>query len=324
MINTIKTLVETGALIYPGHTVKSFCQQAKHCVRGLAFARHSEEWFKILQSPELAAVVRNRPRLFQKLQRPYFNRALNTCQSFQALQQHYQFVATHFSPALRREIYATPGKVLATLPLQKAGKFCLHLCCSRHEKEGDLEIGLVKQDTGATLFTLAFSITRWETEPREIFIGGLQGNKRTNDKDLIIAITRDLHGLRPKALLLFALQSLAVVWGVTRLRAASDATHIYRHWQKRRQVAASYDALWVESGGRLADDGIFDLPATFVPREISTLAVNKRQVYRRRYQMLAEIAGQIGHSFMEQEIVRRPLENPRAGIGRTAISLIRA
>jgi uncharacterized protein VirK/YbjX len=102
--------------------------------------------------------------------------------------------------------------------------------------------------------------------------------------------------LRPKALLLFALQSLAVVWGVTRLRAAGDATHIYRHWQKRRQLAANYDALWVESGGRLADDGMFDLPATFVPREISTLKVNKRQMYRRRYEMLTELAGQIRRS----------------------------
>jgi uncharacterized protein VirK/YbjX len=296
VINTIKTLVKTAPLIYPGHTVDSFCKQAKHCVRGLAFASYTREWFKILQSPELAAVIQNRHRLFQKLQRPYLNHSLNTRRKFQALQQHYKFVATHFSPALRREIYATPGKLLATLQLQKAGKFDLRLSCSRHEKEGDLEICMVSQDTGATLFTLAFSITRWETEPREIFIGGLQGNKRTNDKDLIVAITRDLHGLRPKALLLFALQSLAVVWGVTRLRAAGDATHIYRHWQKRRQLAANYDALWVESGGRLADDGMFDLPATFVPREISTLKVNKRQMYRRRYEMLTELAGQIRRS----------------------------
>jgi uncharacterized protein VirK/YbjX len=49
----------------------------------------------------------------------------------------------------------------------------------------------------------------------------------------------------------------------------------------------------VESGGKLAEDGNFDLPAMFVPREIATLKVNKRPVYRRRYQMLAEVAGQI-------------------------------
>ena len=268
----------------------------------MAFARHTKDWFEILQRPELAVVAGHHPYLFQKLQRPYLNRTLNTCQRFQALQQHYQFVVAQFSPVVRQEIYGTPGKLLARLPLEGIGKFGLRLSCSRQEKEGDLVIGLVNLDTGAVLFTLAFSITQFETEPRQIFIGGLQGNKQACDKELIIAITREMHGLRPKALLLFALQELCTAWGVTRLRAVSDAMHIYKHWQKRKQVASSYDEWWMESGGVLADDGNFDLPATFVPREIATLKVNKRPVYKHRYQMLAEIAGQIRCLFMGGEM----------------------
>ena len=38
-------------------------------------------------------------------------------------------------------------------------------------------IGLTNLDSGVNRFTLAFSVTQWEQEPREIFIGGLQGNK---------------------------------------------------------------------------------------------------------------------------------------------------
>lgn len=121
----------------------------------------------------------------------------------------------------------------------------------------------------------------------------MQGNKRANDKDAVVAITRGLHGLRPKALLLFALQELAGIWGIARLRAVSDANHIYRHWQKQRPVAASYDQWWLESGGRLAADGMFDLPVAFLPREIASLKANKRLLYRRRYQQMAEIAAQI-------------------------------
>ena len=189
-----------------------------------------------------------------------------------------------------------PGQLLARLPLEKVGNFGLQLNCSRQEKEGDLVIGLVNLDTGVALFTLAFSITRFETGPKEILIGGLQGNKRANDKDLVISLTRGLHGLRPKALLLFVLQQLAAIWGISRLRAVSDDLHIYRHWQKRKHVAASYDEWWIESGGHRAGDGMFDLPVTFVPRETSTLKVNKRQMYRRRYIMLAEIADQIRHA----------------------------
>lgn len=296
MIQIVKTLVRTAPLIHPGRKLGSWCKQTKHCVRGLAFAHHTQIWFEILQRPELAVVAGNHPYLFQKLQRPYLHRTLNTRQRCQALQQHYQFVVAQFSPVVRQEIYATPGKLLAVLPLEGVGNFGLRLSCSRQEKEGDLVIGLVNLDSGAVLFTLAFSVTQWEAEPKEIFIGGLQGNKLTNEKEMIISMTRGFHGLRPKALLLFALQELCGRWGVTRLRAVSDAMHIYRHWRKRKQVAASYDEWWVESGGQLAADGNFNLPVTFLPRDLNTLKANKRPVYKRRYQMLAEIAGQLARS----------------------------
>jgi uncharacterized protein VirK/YbjX len=262
-------------------------------VRGVAYGCYHKDWFQILQQPELAVVARHHPYLFQKLQRPYLNCTLNTCQRLEMLKQHYHFVATCLYPAVQQEIYATPGKILATLPVPEAGNYGLRLSCCRQEKEGDLMIGLVNQDTGAVLFTLAFSITQFENENREIFIGGLQGYKQVIEKELIITMTRSWHGLRPKALLLFALQSLAAAWDVRRLRAVSDAKHIYQHWRKRRDLAASYDEFWLESGGQLAADGMFDLPFEFIPREISTLKVNKRQMYKRRYRLLAEIAGQV-------------------------------
>src|SRR5271168_945685 len=127
-------LVRTAPLIHPGRRLGSLCKQAKHCARGLMFPHHTREWFKILQIPDLEIVAKHHPYLFQKLQRPYLNRTLNTCQRLQSLQQHYQFVVTQFSPVVRREIYATPGKLLATLLLEEVGKLGLRLSCSWQEK----------------------------------------------------------------------------------------------------------------------------------------------------------------------------------------------
>ena len=290
------TLVKTAPLIHPGRKLGSLGKQLKHCARGLAFAPYTNAWFNTLQQPELSVAAENHPYLFQKLQRPYLNRTLNTRQRLAALQEHYHFVTSHLTPATRQEIYATTGKLLARLPLAEVGEFALYLSCSRQEKEGDLVLGLRNQQTGMLMFTLAFSITQYTTEAREIFIGGLQGNKWANDKEEIIAITRGLHGLRPKALLLFALQSLAEVWDITRLRATSDAMHIYQHWQKRKEVASSYDEWWLESGGLLGADGMFDLPVYFVPRDLALIKANKRSLYRHRYQMQAELAEQIAQS----------------------------
>ncbi len=293
-VDVIKTLVDSAPLVHP----ESGYKQAKHCVRGLAFAAPSNEWFKFLQAPELAVIVQNHPSLFQKLQRPYLHRNLNVRQRLATLQEHYRFVATHFSPALKEEIYSTPGKFIASLPLNGLGNFALCLSRCRHLQEGDLLISLINLDTGMDLFSVAFSITRCEAGKREIFIGGLQGNKLANDRKLIIAITRRLHGLRPKALLLFPLQQLASIWGVTRLRAVSDKMHVYRHWRNLKQVSiSSYDRWWLESGGRQSDDGMFELPATFIPRQISRLKPNKRQMHKRRYLMLSEIAEQIRASY---------------------------
>ncbi|MGB7770020.1 MAG: DUF535 family protein [Verrucomicrobiia bacterium] len=292
MAHLIKMLADTAPLIHRAPTTAGVLKRIKYCLRGLVYPHYTKEWFELLETPELAIVVKNHPYLFHKLQRPYLNRSLNTHQRLEALKQHYGFVVAHFSPSMMLDIYATPGLLLATMPLAEIGHFGLRLGCSRKEKEGDLSIGLLEQKSSEDLFTLSFSFSRSETNRREIFVGGLQGHTLAG-KDLVVSITRHMHGLRPKALLIFALQQLAAGWGITNLRAVSDDQHIYRHFQKRREFSASYDEFWVQCGGRRAEDGMFNLPVTFVPREISTIKANKRQMYRRRYAMLSNIAGQI-------------------------------
>jgi uncharacterized protein VirK/YbjX len=198
-------------------------------------------------------------------------------------------------------VYTPPGKLLAALTLAEVGQFELRLSFSRHRREGDLMVDLLNQQTGAVMFSIVFSITQSEVERREIFIGGLQGNKLANDQKLITAMTRSLHGLRPKALLLFVLQQFALIFRIKRLRAVSDERHVFRHWLKRKEIASSYDQWWLDAGGKLASDGIFDLPPFFVPRDILSLNVNKRQMYKRRYLMLGEIADQIQAALLQTE-----------------------
>jgi hypothetical protein len=67
---------------------------------------------------------------------------------------------------------------------------------------------------------------------------------------------------------------------------------------------------------------MFDLPVAFVPRKISTIKVNKRQMYRRRHVLLAEIADQISFNLTGPHPVRhtsgveiegRGMETPKSG-----------
>lgn len=292
MRNLVGTLLRTAPLIHRSSNPGGLIKRAKYCLRGLVLAPYTAEWFEMLAAPELAFVVKHHPALFQKLQRPYLNCTLNTTQRLEALKQHYKFILTHFSQAMIEEVYVPGGKLLAELNVKEVGTLELRLCCNRMQKEGDLTINLSLKESQKPIASLSFSVWKCEMGYKEMFVGGLQGDKAINE-DVVVDVTRGLYGLRPKALLVFMLQQLATCWEINRIRAVNDEMHIYKHFQSRRNVNASYDGFWVECGATVCANGNFDLPIAFVRREISTIRVNKRQQYKRRYAMLSGIEEQV-------------------------------
>jgi uncharacterized protein len=292
MSNLVQTLLSTAPLVHRDASPGGMIKRAKYCLRGLAFARHTGDWFDFLRNSDMAFIVKNNPSLYHKLQRPYLDRTLNTGERLEVLKQHYQFILTHFSTKIIEDVYVPGGKLLAELPVKNVGVLELRLICGSMQKEGDLTIRLTNKESGKRIAHLSFSIRICAADRKEIFIGGLQGDVATKE-DVVVAITRGLYGLRPKALVLYVLQQLAACWKITHLRAVSDDMHIYRHFQTKRNVAASYDEFWVECGGTLASDGTYDLPVAFVPRNIPTIRANKRQLYKRRYAMLKGTEDQI-------------------------------
>src|SRR5260221_8751038 len=174
-----------------------------------------------------------------------------------------------------------------------------------------MAISIHDTDTGNMLAALSFCVWQYETQRKQAFVGGLQSFKSPKQKERIISITRDLHGLRPKALLFFVLQQLVVAWGLDSIRAVSDSRHVYRHYRKRKQVAMSYDEFWLECGGQLGPDGFFTLPAASTARDMTDMKPSKRQMYRRRYLLLQQFASQISNTLARHTLP----ENPAARSG---------
>ena len=306
MRSLVSTLLKTAPLIHQKASPGGIIKRAKYVMRGLAFARYTTEWFDFLQTPGMAYIVNHHPHLFHKLQRPYLHCASSTAERLKTLQTHYQFVLTHFSPAMIKEVFTHWGILLFEMDIKGFGTLEVRLLLGNMQKEGDLTIAIWEKSSKQRIGFLSFSVWKCENDRKEIFIGGLQGDKQTAEAQ-VVAITRGLYGLRPKALLFFILQQLAAIWQIQSIRAVSDEKHIYRHFQTRRELRASYDSFWIECGGTLAEDKFFDLPAAFVPREISTIRVNKRQLYRRRYAMLDGIVAQIQKNLSDAE--ESPIEN---------------
>jgi hypothetical protein len=235
----------------------------------------------------LEAFRRLHPRLYSKLQRPYLHRQLTPTAALAALRAHYDFTIENFSAAAMEQVCQREGVKLATLTVPELSDFSVRLAYrSKFEKEGELTLSLIDECSQKNWFTLSFTI--WQGQPQpELFIGGLQGVQQNNLREDIVALTRGLHGLRPKALLLFTAQQIAAAFDLAAIRATSDDLNVFRDLRLRhKKVVASYDDFWTDSDGKLAADGLFTLPARFEPRPVNEIKPNKRSLYKKRYAML--------------------------------------
>ncbi len=254
----------------------------------------TRRWFKLLGRAELASLVSQRPRLFGKLQRPYLFRSLGPRRRLQALEAHYTFAIAHLSQPALSAIAAPAGLKLCEMSSSDSGPLSLRLLYTdAFEKEGELTLGIFAQEPARLVTAATFSIIPTADGAREIFIGGLQAGNKADQRDLIRDVTKEIFGMRPKAFALWSIQTLAAVWHLPRIRAVGDDQHVYRHFQERKDISASYDDFWQESEGIADGRGFFVLPPRFTPRPPEDIKPNKRRLYQRRYELLESLAGQM-------------------------------
>ena len=292
LFDLARLLISTAPKVYYEPEEKRLKDKIKYRLRGGATPGPTREWFRLLSQPNMAIIPESCPRILSKLQRPYLHRNILLSERLRVLKEHYEFVTRNFTQPAMARIYSSRGSLLTDLPMEGVVTFSLRLIYANcFEKEGELTIVLVDEATTKILYALSFSVISFRAEPKQMFIGGLQGTKQDNIRELTIEITRKMHGLRPKALLLFVAQHLASLWGMGSLRAVSNEQSIYRDFRlRKKKISADYDEFWIESGGQSGPDGLFNLPIRFEPRPMTDFKANKRPVYRKRYEMLEQIA----------------------------------
>ena len=285
-------LLESAARLYSGYPFMGIGHRLKFFLRALTTPRLTLDWFALWQSPQLVPLLESHPRVLTKLQRPYLYNGLRAKGRCEILRQHYVFILEFFPPEAIRRIFTHEGVKLVEIPEMEVGRFSVRLFYgNQFEKEGELSLVIYDDDREGLVFALSFCVTSDQSGRRIIFIGGLQGCQLSKNGERVVAMTRGMHGLRPKALLLYTLQQLAVLWNIRCLRAVSNDARKIR--LNRRNIQADYDKFWLDSGGSPESDGTFSLPAVFTPRDIGAIKPKKRTMYRRRYEMLAGLNEQI-------------------------------
>jgi uncharacterized protein len=275
-------------------------QQWKSAFAPLAHPFVAAAWFAFLKSKEFRFVAAARPRLYFKPFRIYLALGWPIKQRIKVIRDTYAFIVER-GEAWKRVITDPAGVIVARIPLDDAGEGVLRLGWEEGcRKEGEVVLMFESETLGGKIAVAAFSFEK-ELDGRWLCrVGCVQGQKEAVAGSSKV-VQKKMHGLRPKALMVFAVQEFARRLGVPAVCGTGNTiqAHLRKHaihlpW--RHAIRFDYDALWAEAGGRPIDKGWWELPLPPVRKSIDEIESKKRAMYTRRYTMLDDIAGQIGES----------------------------
>ena len=107
-------------------------------------------------------------------------------------------------------------------------------------------------------------------------IGGIQGGKDiTNDE--VKVLTKELHGARPKNIIMSVLYGLLRYFNISTVYAIDSDYHV-----KSDLVKASYSSLWLEMGGEKQARGWYKLPAQEIKKSIEEVKSKHRSQFIKR------------------------------------------
>lgn len=282
-LNFVLSLPSVAQNVYPDiHGIKKLRYNARFCLWSLLKPRVLKQMQELFEQPDLKAITEVNPRLLEKPLKPYVclnwrpeHRAKKIYEHFNSL---YEMYGRGFL-----DFYSEKGWLLAEI------LDCKLLLCSGPEREGSLALKLVDEQN-RDLFTLAFNLS--STPKREIHIGALQGPGEyiAERGEIIKSLTRGMHGLRPKALMVEVLLMLAKEWQVDNVYGITNKGHIYQALRytgsKRSSVTFNYAELWSEYGGEQVSKYMYNIPLQPPRKDPSTLKKTKRRLYTKRYAWL--------------------------------------
>ena len=257
--------------------------------RSLVYPGHTRRWLQLLNShPSFSEYVQAYPRMLYKIYRPYLTTALSMEARLAVLASHYQFVFARgldelVGQASRRPVtlarYEGKGTATYEVALRAIGPL---------EREGELVLQLWRDDK--LLYSVAFTFA-WRGEAYALNIGCIQGARCATTRDAIRTATRELHGMRPKQLLIALTRQLGWQVGCRDLRMVSNANRVVRSALRKGRVLADYDAVWTELGAARQADGDFLLPcAPLAAPDLESIPSRKRSEARKRHEMMAAMA----------------------------------
>jgi uncharacterized protein VirK/YbjX len=252
-------------------------------------------WLQFLNShPLFAELVRARPRLLYKIYRPYLSQTLDCRSRLAVLQDHYRFVFRQGMGSL--VVQAARGAVVLGGISGKSGlPYHLQLrAIEPLEREGELVLQLMQGEQ--LVYSAAFTFFNSE-RGMVLGIGCMQGPQGEHGLQAIKDATRELHGLRPKNLMVRLLRQLGHEYGCTELRLVGNINRTVSGTAVRQgKVHADYDSLWQELDAQPRSDGDYRLACeALAAPDMAAIPSKKRSEVRKRHETLEQLIAAARH-----------------------------
>lgn len=262
-------------------------------VRAWLHPRQSASWLALLNShPAFSDYVRTCPRYLYKVFRPYSSHALDAQARLDMIRAHYQFV---FRRGLGQTLArASLGPVVLAEACGKSGlPYRIELrTVTMFDREGELVLQLAQGDS--VLYTVAFTVAPRagvDAGADAVSIGCIQGGKTADAREAIRTATRELHGIRPKQLMVTLVRQLGHDYGCARMLMVSNRNRVIYKAIRHGRVLADYDSLWTEMGADLRADGDYELACMPVTApDLDAIASKKRSEARKRFELVKGLA----------------------------------
>jgi len=275
-------------------------QQWRSFLAALVNPHFAYRWFNVLKSPRFIVVATHRQRLYFKPFRVYMSAKWTIKQKVKVIHDTYRFILGR-GESFMQVITSSNGIQMANFKLSDASEGKLVLGYDdRYRKEGELVISFVCNELGGVLAAAAFSFEEVNTRQWVCRIGCVQGNK-TDFESSSKTAQKLMHGLRPKSLVIFAVQEFARQLEFSELYGAGDSIQAYRrkhvvHLPWIHDIQCDYNAMWDEAGGLPDREGWYDLPLIPVRKDMQEIKSNKRSLYHKRYSLLDELSLKIAET----------------------------
>jgi len=286
----LKSLIRVARTIYPDISPLRLTKKtAVFCINGLRYKDELEHLRSVFACKELSGVLQHFPAILEKSFHPYVCIDWSIDQRFREIETHFTNVKNSFGEKAV-EIYKSEGYCLFEFTANNDEKFTVELCPG-YQCEGSMGLRLCDSEK-REVYALSFHLSDQGTNA--CYISGLQGpNDRIPDRQkTIVTITRSLHGLRPKCLMVEAVYMVAGAMGIQTIHGISNSGHIVQSNlysdKKRSMVEFDYNELWAEYQATSEVERFFTLPVTPVRKVIQSLKSKKRSLYRKRYAWLTE------------------------------------